>query len=75
MTFIARKKKYSHSIHCIHEKKNQWLKVKVDVNRLLARVASVSGRFRSKDQRTRVKDRTKNWAAKTENPVPRSFFA
>ena len=50
-------------------------------------IASVSVRFRSKERGTRVKDRAKNGAskffgscfisraAKTENPVPRSFFA
>ena len=58
---------------------------------LVACVASVSVRFRSKERGTRVKDRAKNGekvkerggggscftsrAAKTENPVPRSFFA
>ena len=68
-------KKYSNSIHCIHEKKNQWLKVRVDVNIILAHVASVSVRFRSKERGTRVKDRMKNWAAKTKNPVPLPFFA
>ena len=55
---------------------------------MLAYVASVSVRFRSKERGTRVKDRTKNGASKraffgsrfispavkTENPVPRSFF-
>ena len=52
----------------------------------VACVASVSVRFRSKERGTRVKDRAKNGAskffgscfisraAKTENPVPRSFF-
>ena len=34
---------------------------------IVACAASVSVRFRSKERRTRVKDR----AAKTENPVPR----
>ena len=47
--------------------------------RVIACVASVSVRFRSKERGTRVKDRAKNCfiscAAKTENPVPRSFFA
>ena len=60
--------------------------------RVIACVASVSVRFRSKERGTRVKDRAKNGvskragrgffgscfisrAAKTENPVPRSFFA
>ena len=57
------------------KKKNQWLKVKVDVNIILAHVASVSVRFRSKERGTRVKDRMKNWAAKTKNPVPLPFFA
>ena len=53
----------------------------------LACVASVSVRFRGKERGTRVKERAKNGAsksngscfisraAKTENPVPRSFFA
>ena len=53
----------------------------------LACVASVSVRLRSKERGTRVKDCAKNdvieragscfisRAAKTENPVPRSFFA
>ena len=46
----------------------------------LARVASFSLRFRSKERGTRVKDRAKNGcrlisrAIKTENPLPRSFF-
>ena len=46
----------------------------------LARVASSSLRFRSKERGTRVKDRAKNGcrliprAIKTENPLPRSFF-
>ena len=53
-------------------------------SRELACVASVSVRFRSKERGTRVKDRSKmaffgscfiSRAAKTENPVPRSFFA
>ena len=56
-------------------------------HKLLAYVASVSVRFRSKERETRVKDCTKNGtskragsrfisrAAKTENSVPRSFFA
>ena len=44
-------------------------------------VASVSERFRSKERGTRVKDRAKNGsrfiskAVKTENRLPRSFFA
>ena len=59
---------------------------------IIACVASVSVRFRSKERGTRVKDRAKNGAskragrvffgscfisraAKTENPVPRSFFS
>ena len=55
---------------------------------LLACVASVSVRFRSQEQGTRVKDQARNCssktffgfrfislAAKTKNPVPRSFFA
>ena len=48
---------------------------------MLASVASVSVRFRNKERGTRVKDRAKNGscflsrAAKTENPVSRSFFA
>ena len=47
----------------------------------LACVASVSERFRSKERGTRVKDRAKNGsrfiskAVKTENRLPRSFFA
>ena len=47
----------------------------------LARVASFSLRFRSKERGTRVKDRAKNGsrlisrAMKTGNPLPRSFFA
>ena len=42
----------------------------------LACVASVSVRFRSKERGTRVKDSCFiSRAAKTENPVPRSFFA
>ena len=46
----------------------------------VACVASVSVRFRSKERGTRAKNRAKNGsrfiyrAAKTENPVPRSFF-
>ena len=47
----------------------------------VACVASVSVRFRSKERGTRVKDRAKNGsrfiskAVKTENRLPRSFFA
>ena len=47
----------------------------------LACVASVSVRFRSKEQGTRVKDRAQNAsrlisrAVKTENPVLRPFFS
>ena len=48
----------------------------------LACVASVFVRFRSKKRGSRVKDRAKSSrfrsifrAVKTENPVPRSFFA
>ena len=57
---------------------------------VLACVASVSVQFRNKERGTRVKDRTKHGtskgarffgscfisrAVKTENPIPRSFFA
>ena len=58
-----------------------------ELGQLVACVASVSVRFRSKERGKRVKDRAKNGpslsffgsclisrAAKTENPVPRSFF-
>ena len=44
-------------------------------------VESVSALFRSKERGVRVKDRAKNGsrfispAAKTENPLPQSFFA
>ena len=47
----------------------------------VACVASVSVRFRSKERGTRVKDRATNGSrfisrsVKTENPLPRSFFA
>ena len=49
--------------------------------KIIACVASVSVRFRSKERGTRVKDRATNGsrfisrAVKTENPLPRSFFA
>ena len=52
-------------------------------NPLFPLVTCVSVQFRSKERGRRVKDRVKNGArfrsifraAKTENPVPRSFFA
>ena len=47
--------------------------------RVIACIASVSVRFRSKERGTRVKDYANNCfisrVAKTENPVPQSFFA
>ena len=52
-----------------------------NIGRAIACVAGVSVRFRSKERGTRVKDCAKNGscfisrAAKTKNPVPRSFFA
>ena len=52
-----------------------------NVSALIACVESVSVRFRSKEQGTRVKDRAKNGsrlislAIKTETPLPRSLFA
>ena len=51
------------------------------ISQIVACVASVSVQFRNKERGTRVKDRAKNGASfisravKTENPIPRSFFA
>ena len=56
--------------------KSQWiLKRGVSNSNPAAYVASVSVRFKSKERGTRNKDRAKNGASKTENPLPRSLFA